>query len=127
LIPLASVSVEGAGLQAFGERREGRYVLKLAGEIDLATVRQFEDAIRQAAGAVERIVVVDLSEVEYIDSTGVTALLQVETTARGDVDRIRFLNKFQPEVEAVLRMSGVYDQLQLIEPETLRRPNRPGG
>ena len=117
LIPLVSVSVEGTGFQVFGERHEGRYTLKLTGAIDLSTVRQFEDAIRLAAAAVERTVVVDLSEVDHIDSTGVTALLQVETTARGDVDRIWFLNKFRPEVEAVLRMSGVYDQLRLIEPD----------
>ena len=116
--------MEGAGLQVFGERLEGRYILKLSGEIDLATARQFEDAIRLAATVAERIVVLDLSEVAYIDSTGVTALLQLETAARADVDRLRFLRRFQPEVEAVLRVSGVYDELQFIEPETLRRPNR---
>ena len=108
------------GFQAFGERHEGRYILRVAGGIDLATVSQFEGALQHAMAALERFVVVDLSGVEYIDSTGVTALMQAETAARGDVDRIMFLRKFQPEVEAVLRVSGIYDELEFIEPETLR-------
>ena len=108
------------GFQAFGERHEGRYILRVAGSIDLATVSQFEDALRHATGAIERVVVVDLSEVDHLDSTGVTALMQAETAARGDVDRILFLRRFQPEVEAVLRVSGIYDELEFIEPETLR-------
>ena len=106
-------------LAHLAQRHEGHYVLKVAGKIDLATVDQFEDALRQAIAALEKVVVIDLSGVEYIDSTGITALLQAETSSRGDVDRIQFLNKFQPDVEALLRVSCVYDELQLIEPETL--------
>ena len=116
--------MEEQGLHAFGKRHEGRYVLKLAGTIDLATTDQFKDALRHAGAVLERVVVIDLSEVDVIDSTGITALMEAETVARTDLDRILFLEKFQPEVEAVLRVSGVYDQLQFVEPETLRRPNR---
>jgi anti-anti-sigma factor len=112
--------VEASGLQAFGERREGRYVLKVVGEIDLSTVDQFKNAVVQAMAALEQIVVIDLSAV---DSTGITALMETEASSRGDVDRIRFLNRFQPGVEAVLRMSGIYEELQLVEPDTLPSRN----
>jgi anti-sigma B factor antagonist len=108
--------IQDEGLRVVGERRDGRYILKLAGKIDLSTVVQFEDALVAASIAPERVVVVDLSEVEYIDSTGLSALMESERVARGDADRIKFLAKFQPEVEAILRVSAVYDELELIEP-----------
>lgn len=107
------------------ERRDGRYILKLAGRIDLSTVSQFEDALVHAALAPERVVIVDLSEVRFIDSTGLSAVMNSERAARADVDRIQFVAKLQPEVEAVLRMSGVYDELQFIEPsKAVPRPDR---
>jgi anti-sigma B factor antagonist len=109
------------GLQSFAERQSDRYILKLAGKIDLSTVSQFENALGQAAAALEQVVVVDLSDVEYIDSTGLAALMQSELTARDDPDRIQFLAKLQPEVEAVLRMSGVYDEPRFTDPERADR------
>lgn len=111
------------GLEAFGERRHGRYILTLAGKIDLATADQFKDALRHAMSAPERVVVVDLSKVDYIDSTGLTALMEAEMAAQLDVDPIQFVHRFHPEVEAVLRVSGVYDELKFIEPETLNQSN----
>ena len=108
-------------LQAFGERRGDRYVLKLIGKIDLSTVHVFEDALAQAGSVSDRLVVVDMSEVEYIDSTGLSALMQSELAARDDPDRIQFLGRLQPEVEAVLRMSGVYDELQFSDSEKADR------
>jgi anti-sigma B factor antagonist len=105
------------GLQAFGQREEGRYILKLIGHIDMATVDRFENALAQAVAAPEPTVLVDLSGVDYIDSTGISALMRAETSARLDVERIQFLGKLQPDVEALLRMSGVYDELRFFEPK----------
>ena len=112
---------ESERLQAFGERRDDRYIMKLSGKIDLSTVHLFEDALAQAGSVSERVVVIDMSEVEYIDSTGLSALMQSELAARDDPDRIKFLGRLQPEVEAVLRMSGVYDELQFSDSEKADR------
>lgn len=106
-----------AELRVLAERDEGRYTVRFAGPIDLATVGRFEEAIRQATGVAEPVVAVDLSGVDFIDSTGITALVQMETSARFDVDRIRFHRTLDPKVEAVLRMSGVYEELNFIESE----------
>jgi anti-sigma B factor antagonist len=102
-------------LRVFVTRSEDRYTLKVSGQIDLATVGQFETALQLANEALERVVVVDLSEVDFIDSTGVTALMQAETSARLDVDRLQFARELHPTVEAVLRVSGIYEELQFIE------------
>ena len=106
-----------AGLRVLADQREDSYILKFAGHIDLATVGKFEEALLQASTAPNPVVIVDLSEVDFIDSTGVSALMQAEAQARRDRDRIHFLAKFDPKVEAVLRMSGIYAELDLIQPE----------
>jgi anti-sigma B factor antagonist len=104
-------------LQVFATRSEDRYTLKVSGQIDLATVGQFEAALNQAGAALERVVVIDLSEVDFIDSSGVSVLMQAETAARGDIDRIQFARELHPTVEAVLRVSGIYEELQFGEPK----------
>ncbi|MFD4638273.1 STAS domain-containing protein [Lentzea sp. NPDC058436] len=49
---------------------QGRPVLKVAGEIDLSNTDAFEKALADTKGAL----VVDLSEVHYIDSAGMSVL-----------------------------------------------------
>ncbi|GHH40160.1 STAS domain-containing protein [Lentzea cavernae] len=49
---------------------QGRPVLKVAGEIDLSNTATFETALAQNKGPL----VVDLTEVHYIDSAGMSVL-----------------------------------------------------
>ncbi len=65
-----------------GVRDEDGYsVLRAAGELDLGTAPGFGQALR---GVIERgrDVVVDLSDVTFIDSTGLSAVLEGVHTAR---------------------------------------------
>jgi anti-sigma B factor antagonist len=58
------------------ERRgdDGRTVLTATGEIDMSNAAAFRDALSQAATGQAEFVV-DLTEVTYLDSAGLTALL----------------------------------------------------
>jgi anti-sigma B factor antagonist len=53
---------------------DGKTVLTAAGEIDMSNAEVFRDALSQAAAG-EAEFVVDLTEVSYLDSAGLTALL----------------------------------------------------
>jgi anti-anti-sigma factor len=53
--------------------KDGRRVLIAAGEIDLSNIEEFEEAIAAAAGAGQAFDV-DLSAVEYLDSSAINAL-----------------------------------------------------
>jgi anti-sigma B factor antagonist len=53
---------------------EGVALLAVAGEIDMSNVAGFRDALSQA-GADGAGFTVDLTEVDYLDSAGLTALL----------------------------------------------------
>jgi anti-anti-sigma factor len=57
------------------ERGEGRATVRLAGELDLASADEAEGAFRRAQALDEPLVVVDLRELEFIDSTGLHLLI----------------------------------------------------
>ncbi|MFF0492655.1 STAS domain-containing protein [Nocardia sp. NPDC004068] len=56
-------------------------VVTAAGEIDLATVAHLRAALDQAVAAPEPVLIVDLTEVEFIGSTGLSALLAAAEAA----------------------------------------------
>ncbi|HWK29527.1 MAG TPA: STAS domain-containing protein [Solirubrobacter sp.] len=59
-------------------------MLTVVGEIDLATTAAFRDALQAAVLAVEREVWIDLTRVDFMDSTGLHALLAVRQALECD-------------------------------------------
>jgi len=61
------------------EKQGGACVVKLAGELDLYNAPQVREALADACGNSAERVVVDLSEVEFIDSTALGVLIEART------------------------------------------------
>lgn len=53
---------------------EKEYILKIDGEIDLNTVQDLEVALQESVDS-EKDVVIDMSDVKFIDSTGIGLLV----------------------------------------------------
>jgi anti-anti-sigma factor len=51
--------------------------MELAGGLDLATAENFRDAVMEACGEGARVVILDLSDLEFMDSTGLHTILQL--------------------------------------------------
>jgi anti-sigma B factor antagonist len=64
-----------AGVQS----EDGRVVVSLAGELDLYNAHVVRDALLQAASDSPERLVVDLSEVRFIDSTALGVLIEART------------------------------------------------
>jgi anti-sigma B factor antagonist len=79
-------------------------VVEVIGEVDLSTAGQVEQAITEAAVDGARVVV-DLSGVAFLDSSGVTALLR--SAKAHDI----VLRRPSPAVSEVLAMAGLTDTL----------------
>lgn len=62
-----------ANLDTDVRAESGRAVLAVGGEVDLATVERFRNALLEAQGSPR--VVVDLSAVTFMDSSGLNALV----------------------------------------------------
>lgn len=85
---------------------EGAYSLvTLAGEADMNTREALRDALAQAAGQGARHLLVDLSELEFIDSAAMHELMAVRASF-GEAGGQLALIAPQPLVARVLDLSG---------------------
>lgn len=81
----------------------------VSGELDVASATQLRDALESVEPA--QRVLLDLSGVSFIDSTGLHLLLQISTLSRRDGDRLRIITS--PEVDRVIALSDLADLLAL--------------
>lgn len=90
--------------------REGTVVLALHGELDLATVGQLVEAAAGVAPATQ--LVIDLTDLEFMDSTGLRTLMNLDVRGRAEGWTIS-LAAPQPQVMRLLKLSGFEDRIQI--------------
>jgi anti-sigma B factor antagonist len=73
-----------------GPGPEDVYVVRVAGEVDMSHEEELRHELRTAVAADSKGIVVDLTECEFIDSTGIRALLlsREAQESEGEVDRL---------------------------------------
>ena len=101
---MAATEGEPPELRMSHARVGHRLVVAAAGEIDMASAAQLREALAEAAasGCVE--IWLDLSDVEFMDSTGIAAIVD----ARGTLDGRRFaLICPDGPVRRVLEIAGI--------------------
>ena len=104
-----SGSLEIAVSQADGAR-----LVRLTGEFDLAGVDGFESALEGEPGPQEDTLVLDLSDLTFIDSSGLRAVVMVDHRLRAEGKRCVIVRG--PErVERVLDLTGVSERLELVD------------
>ena len=87
-----------------GELSGGGTLVRLRGELDLATVSEFQEALARAKTAAR--VVIDLTECSFLDSSGMRALL-ARASADGDVKGPVSLVASDPGMRKSLEIAGV--------------------
>ena len=89
------------------DRRGADRVLRLVGEIDAATVADFEDGtFREIRGDQVPITVVDLAEATFLSSSAVSFLVR-QTRAGRDRGQLPVLRTVAGPARRVLQMTGV--------------------
>jgi anti-anti-sigma factor len=78
----------------------------LAGELDLATAHAVEAELERVEAGDARAIVVDLSKLTFIDSTGVQLLINAQARSRGDSSRL-VLTRTPAAVQRVFEICGV--------------------
>jgi anti-sigma B factor antagonist len=95
--------------------REGdSYVIALRGELDLANAPTAEAALDDALSTTEARVIVDLSGLEFIDSTGIALLVAALARNHGK-PRLGFVPSKSPAVTRVLELTGLAERLPLAD------------
>jgi anti-anti-sigma factor len=82
------------------------------GELDIATTPLLERAFEEAVQGDAAKIVVDLTKLAFMDSSGIDLLLRM-TEACADSDRLRIVNG-SPAVVRVIDVTGVRDSLPII-------------
>jgi anti-anti-sigma factor len=87
------------------EQQGDAWVVRLGGELDLYNAEKIREALLELAGRSPERLVLDLREVEFIDSTALGALIE----ARASMPNRRGLLLAQPNIETrrALQVSGL--------------------
>jgi anti-sigma B factor antagonist len=110
--------LEGDGIPPPGElivetaMNNAGVVVSLAGEIDLTSVQRLERQLAAAQAGDAHNVVVDLTGVQFIDSTGLRALLSAKRRAN-DAGRELLLRNPQAQVQRLFEIAGMVELLSL--------------
>ena len=90
------------------------HVISLCGELDLANADTAKTALDTSLAEDTSQVVIDMRELEFIDSTGI-ALLVAALGNNGSETRVRFIPSSAPAVTRVLELTGLSERLPLAE------------
>ena len=102
---------EPPGIEVIADRRGDQTVLKVIGEIDVATVGEFTAAARQHLEHTP--VVFDMCETAFMDSTGVRALDGLMREAETNGWTFALGSDMHRNVRHVLELTGVLDVIPL--------------
>ncbi len=115
LIPVSdqpsSLAGRPIGRLRMDTRTEGaRHTIVLSGELDVASAQMLEESIAEACAAGAKELVLDMGAIEFMDSTGVRAILRGRSSC--EAHRCDFhLTPAQRPVEQTLEVTGVRRKL----------------
>ena len=100
---------DGTLLVRTGKNGDAR-TIALCGELDLANASTAESALQELLDAPGARVVVDMRELEFIDSTGIALLVSALDGDEGR-PRIEFIPSPAPAVARVLELTGLTERM----------------
>jgi anti-sigma B factor antagonist len=96
-------------------------VIGVSGELDLASSPALESELERGAAAKAALVIVDLRQLEFMDSTGLSVLVRAHQRATENGQRFGVVKGAQ-QVQRLLSLTGVADRLTLVDtPDELLR------
>lgn len=94
---------------------DGLVRLALRGELDLSTVSQVEEELRRVEAAEPELVVLDLGELSFLDSTGLRLIVTADQRARENGRRLAIV-KGPESVQRVFAITRLDERLEMLEP-----------
>jgi anti-anti-sigma factor len=93
------------------EKREGEHRVKLIGELDIASVPELEAALGAAGQGSGESIVIDLSQLRFMDSTGLRAILRADQRLRAEGEQLIVL-RGPAAVHRVFQTTGLEPRLR---------------
>ena len=96
------------------EDRDGRVHVSLRGELDLSTVGKVQDELRRAEASAPALLVLDLSKLTFLDSTGLRCLVTADERAREEGRRLVIVRGPEP-VQRVFSITRLEERLDMVD------------
>ena len=87
-------------------REDGSVRVQVRGELDLSTSPQLDEALRREIDAGKRVVV-DLSEIAFIDSSGLNTLIAALRASSSNGAALMVSSSLPAQVQRVLEVTGL--------------------
>jgi len=101
-------------LDVQSEDRDGLVHVALRGELDLSTVGKVQDELSRVEASSPPIVVLDLSKLTFLDSTGLRCLITADERAR-DAGRRVVIVRGPEAVQRVFSITRLDDRLEIVD------------
>ena len=96
------------------QQRDGLVHVVLRGELDLSTVNKVQEELRRVEADAPAVVVLDLSKLTFLDSTGLRCLVTADQRAR-DADRRVVLVRGPDPVQRVFSITRLEERLEMVD------------
>jgi anti-anti-sigma factor len=109
------MAIDPSGFSISTSDGDGRAVVTIRGELDLATAPELETALLERLDAGQEVVL-DLRELQFMDSSGLRVLVTAHARAADGGPRFAIVRPLAgTEVAKILEIAGVQQQLHVVE------------
>jgi anti-anti-sigma factor len=94
------------------DREDDIYTVCPRGELDVATAAELEAELRRAEDSDAAVIVLDLSDLEFISTAGLRLVLQAHQRSQEDSGRLCLVRP-RPQILRAFEISGLSERLNL--------------
>lgn len=98
--------------------------IRAAGELDMSSVVALEREFERLAGTNGHAIVLDLSEITFVDSTGLECLIRIARRSEDLGGRLEMRPPQQEDVVYVFELTGIERVLPIADPESAHAHTR---
>jgi anti-anti-sigma factor len=108
------LSVEVRDLAILSERTSDLAVITVGGDLGITTANRLEDELQRAEATGVGEILLDLRNLDFIDTTGVRVLIAASRRSRDGGDRLRIIRGSAP-IQRVLASHGQAELLPFVD------------
>ena len=101
-------------LEVDTQERDGLVQVSLKGELDLSTVERVEEELRRVEDRADKLLVLDLSGLSFLDSTGLRLMVTADQRARKTGRRLAIV-KGPDTVHRVFTITRLDERLEMVD------------
>jgi anti-sigma B factor antagonist len=101
-------------LEVQSEDTDGRVTVVLSGELDLSSVGKVQDELRRVEADAPALLVLDLSKLTFLDSTGLRCVVTADERAREQGRRLVIV-RGPDAVQRVFSITRLEERLEMVD------------